>query len=906
MIAKIETIQSSLPNQTSGPEDTPYHELHSMLAKITEARVTISREDFILEKLKFDEIHRRELSIEDAHARTFRWLVYAPVDDAAPCRSDLSKSSGVKLKDRERYSHSLEETEREITRDKFLSWLNSGAGIFHISGKAGSGKSTLMKLLSQEQCVEEELKRWAGRKKLLFAKFFFWNPGTELQRSMEGLYRGILWEILRECPQLMKGVFPHVWNDALAPADQRLRLSPFQFSELNVAFQRLVKNESIFEKHSVCLFIDGLDEYTGDYWVLCRHLKEWADGPTISLKICVSSRPYNEFTHAFVSPNQHLQLHDLTRIDVRNFVQDQLENDDRFIEKHRQDARYEKILDAVIEKADGVFLWVCLAVQEVLKGLCNSYSLLQLEEELSQLPSDLETMFRRIIASIHRSDRVRAARHFALAMMNYDSVRSIHTTIAAHSVLDDFYDSEYDMSRLYDPELEAPISAHDMTERFETTKIRLTNRCKGLIQVSTPKARRPIFWSEVQFIHRSVPEFLSLKDVQSELTELCGSFDAVRFTAMAYLRLLKICYNPDDIRNEGLGKDSDFGNYFWIWMFLLWPSIELSGHAELNEQQPLADELQAGHGMMRLLTSCLPPMTPVSFTPWLIPRLGALGYGSARLRSPSNSVELQEVAWMISCIWMNARTFALKNMASMHYHWTPASEGTVLLHATIGVLNSTRHGIQAARGSLMAAIFDAGVISPNTSLRGHLPIQSGTEQESMLPNQNWTVWKLLLLIMCRITMPFKSEPGFNVQSYKDAIHEVFLYYLTHGADTSIAFVGYHVAQNGVSGPCFFDWTQLFEVWDLPNRSELMAILEKNTPSRMHSIHQALSGILWRRPQRSRVPQVETKLLCGPRYFYTVAVVSESDLDKVDYSIPDGLARRWERNSNFIPVLDFFL
>lgn len=49
------------------------------------------------------------------------------------------------------------------SREKFLSWLASRSGIFHIHGKLGSGKSTLMKFLASHERTRAEAKKWAGK-----------------------------------------------------------------------------------------------------------------------------------------------------------------------------------------------------------------------------------------------------------------------------------------------------------------------------------------------------------------------------------------------------------------------------------------------------------------------------------------------------------------------------------------------------------------------------------------------------------------------------------------------------------------------------------------------------------------------------------------------------------------------
>jgi hypothetical protein len=97
---------------------------------------------------------------------------------------------------------------KQQVRQSFLTWLRSGDGIYHISGKAGSGKFTLVKFLCQNPRLIRELEQWAGNKKLVFASFFFWASGDKLQRSLEGLYRSLLFEILNQCPELIDKVLP--------------------------------------------------------------------------------------------------------------------------------------------------------------------------------------------------------------------------------------------------------------------------------------------------------------------------------------------------------------------------------------------------------------------------------------------------------------------------------------------------------------------------------------------------------------------------------------------------------------------------------------------------------------------------------------------------------------------------
>jgi ABC-type glutathione transport system ATPase component len=64
---------------------------------------------------------------------------------------------------------------RRAARDRFMNWLSSGEGVFHISGKLGSGKSTLMKYLGDHRRTRAELIKWAGKHSLVYHIRLFAN-----------------------------------------------------------------------------------------------------------------------------------------------------------------------------------------------------------------------------------------------------------------------------------------------------------------------------------------------------------------------------------------------------------------------------------------------------------------------------------------------------------------------------------------------------------------------------------------------------------------------------------------------------------------------------------------------------------------------------------------------------------
>ena len=98
--------------------------------------------------------------------------------------------------------------------------------------------------------------------------------------------------------------------------------------ELYEAFDRLAHKGTA--RVRFCMFIDGLDEYEGLPNDMIRILKRLAVSP--SIKLCISSQPWNEFLTAFENGkcDGTLLLEMYTRPDVERFVRDILEEDESF------------------------------------------------------------------------------------------------------------------------------------------------------------------------------------------------------------------------------------------------------------------------------------------------------------------------------------------------------------------------------------------------------------------------------------------------------------------------------------------------------------------------------------------------------------------------------------------------
>jgi len=93
---------------------------------------------------------------------------------------------------------------------------------------------------------------------------FFWDLGTDLQKTQEGLQRSILYQILDKLPSLVKEALPEMWMEAVqlqmhTGVTDRVLALPSK-AEMNHAFEVIINNTT---RPKICILIDGLDEFSG-------------------------------------------------------------------------------------------------------------------------------------------------------------------------------------------------------------------------------------------------------------------------------------------------------------------------------------------------------------------------------------------------------------------------------------------------------------------------------------------------------------------------------------------------------------------------------------------------------------------------------------------------------------------
>ena len=463
--------------------------LSSQLLALSQEAKNVAGEQALLNSLRYRLMKDRFANISDSASKTFDWIF------------DTSGSE-------------------QQGGSRFMDWLSNGSGIFWIEGKAGSGKSTIMKYICDHHKTKERLLQWSHGRQLISSSFFFWGSGTTLQKSQEGLLRSLLYEILRQCPNMI-----HIVCSRYSIASQEWASDPWTLSELMEISNKLRIQQNLAVNFT--FFIDGLDEYEGEYSQLIGVIQELAEHP--NMKICASSRPYYAFKDAFGQfPKHHLILENFTETDIRAYVLLHFGKNPRFETLRDVDARYSDFIQEVTDKAQGVFLWVVLVVRSLLKGFTNADDIPDLQRRLRGLPQTLEGFFRQMFDRIELVYQEQTARIFLIALVTPE------LSLMALSYLDDEKLSDVHGMKI------CPMTIEQVSERYETMRRRLAGRCDGLLEVPyRPEDWSSCFFAPVVFMHKSVRDFLLLKDMQAMLSERAGPFNARETLCKAILAQMK-------------------------------------------------------------------------------------------------------------------------------------------------------------------------------------------------------------------------------------------------------------------------------------------------------------------------------------------------------------------------------
>jgi hypothetical protein len=378
----------------------------------TDEASRVSRER-LLASLKYPGMNERRNQVTSSFPSTFDWIFVAngdqrrpgtPDDDSVSGSSSASDSGGKRDTDAENSESSsassapdssedddtastdTDSTEGQappdISWDCFSDWLRSEETIYWISGKPGSGKTTLVKHIIDHRLTQSCLDAW--RNDPVVISHFFWRPGTTMQQNVKGMLSSLMYQLLEAQPILADAVLSNVHD------------TPSKDTETDWSIQSL-RDVLVFvmkiDQQPLCIFLDGIDEMHPDTGIddLLDLMARWQQSRNIPMKFCLASRPELPIRRRLASC-PHLRLEDLTASDLTHYAERQLEflKGDMTYEA-RED--YDFSIASLVQKAEGVFLWLCLAVKDLKRGFENGDEPKHLRMRVERLHSDIESLY---------------------------------------------------------------------------------------------------------------------------------------------------------------------------------------------------------------------------------------------------------------------------------------------------------------------------------------------------------------------------------------------------------------------------------------------------------------------------------------------------------------------------------
>ncbi|KAG6356861.1 hypothetical protein INS49_014735 [Diaporthe citri] len=240
------------------------------------------------------------------------------------------------------------------------------------------------------------------------------------------------------------------------------------------------------------------------------------------------------------------------------------------------------LIEAIVNRCDGVFLWVFLVTKLLREGMTNRDRFPDLRRRLESFPRELRPFFRQILDSVEPIYHAKRAAMLRIALTAEKPL---------HMIMYDLHDLEHDDEYYYRPRLIKPFTLEGLSQVKTRITYHLDSRTRGLLEVSPTL--------EVTFLHRTVKDYLASEGL-SHLPEIDlprGSgrkFSPELSILRAYAAWVK-CAAPDRLHRYKFAEYSYAGGGSGI--YGITPSIiELTTDlipyaAQLDRQMPVDPRL---------------------------------------------------------------------------------------------------------------------------------------------------------------------------------------------------------------------------------------------------------------------------------------------------------------------------
>ncbi len=440
-----------------------------------------------------------------------------------------------------------------LKKAEYQDWLDINKtpdhhGFLWIRGKPGSGKSTLVKFAvgNAQKAIAETV----------VISFFFNARGEDLEKSTLGMYRSLLFQILKAIPDLQ------IVLDCLRSTVPEGEFYRWEKDDLQSLFAAVI--QSLGQRRLTC-FIDALDECEEDQIrelvTFLERLGQLAISSQTQFQVCLSSRHY-----PYISIRNGIQLilegQEGHFQDIARYLSSEL--------KAGRGKQFEAIKEEILKRSSGIFLWVALVVQ-ILNKEYDHGRVHALWRRLREIPDGLDKLFEDILTR----DRENMEELVLCLQWILYAKRPLKREEIYHAILSGTDPEALSISNSEE------ITAQDM-ERF------ILSCSKGLAETTKLKAQT------VQFIHESVRDFLLGKNGFNKLNLELGfgrSQDRLKQCCHKYMAVDTSKYLPPSMALQTASSEEARGLRELVsekWPFLEYAVRNVLYHADVADGQGIS------------------------------------------------------------------------------------------------------------------------------------------------------------------------------------------------------------------------------------------------------------------------------------------------------------------------------
>lgn len=434
--------------------------------------------------------------------------------------------------------------------------------------------------------------------------YFFYELGDPQEKAFVSLLHAFVYRLLVEMHGFSKRASSMLIR-VLEPYMEKTTERPWTQEGLQEALRSIV---ATFPTNvELVLFIDGFDECGGnhaDQLDFLKGLVESSKGSKLSIKICIASRADVDI-QLRLSIYPSLAIHRLTNPDISSFVTRRLKAAWELMASQPDGTTAtfdQKLIDNVVRKAEGVFLWVNLVVTQLVMAIEAEADGSDLHRLVASLPEGLGQLYQSIVAKI---PKVRLPD--AINLLQLAASTNAHEYLTPKIGADTLWKmcnamkdpSTAISEKAYFEEGFSGNDAPNQKEQCAAMKRRIQSSCRGLVHCDDTSN---LCEAKVTFLHRTCAEYILNTEVFSQMVAKADpnriGNPEVSLMAMA-LRLLKTDpqYKPIFLV-ASLEQVRSLSNEFnVVWTFFL-----RARHAELatgSAQTLFVDELDRVYCLLR-------------------------------------------------------------------------------------------------------------------------------------------------------------------------------------------------------------------------------------------------------------------------------------------------------------------